>query len=391
MITRFRLVEWNRRKVIYDAILLSSVTVYITGSMIIGRWWLSRADDPASWEDLRIRAFGTCAFVMLTIILSIGPLARLNTKFLPVLYNRRHFGVLTFFIASAHAWFNIDWFLSRGREADLISIVTSWSNYATITLFPYEALGMIAITILFFMAATSHDFWLKHLTPKVWKMLHMAVYIAYGLLVMHVALGVMQTQHSLVIPILLSAAAIIVCFLHLCAGWRERSIDRGTATSKQGWILVGPPLSIPDGAARIVASERGERIAVFRKADQIGALTNVCAHQNGPLGEGRIIGGYVTCPWHGHQYRLEDGCAPEPFTDKIATHRVRINEGIVEVDSTPLLPGTRVALACWNHAVTQGHSMNQPAPREVEPTTIAAARCLRGAGHQPKKGDGADP
>ena len=359
MSTRLRLVKWNRAKLIYDAVLLGCVTVYITSSMIIGRRWLSPADDPASWEDLRIRAFGTCAFVMLAIILSVGPLARLNTKFLPVLYNRRHFGVLTFFVASAHAWFNIDWFLSRGKGADLVSIVTDWSNYATITLFPYDTLGMIAITVLFFMAATSHDFWLKHLTPRVWKILHMAVYIAFGLLVMHVALGVMQTQHSPLIPILLGAAAAIVCLLHLYTGWRERSIDRGTTTSPDGWIIVGPPLSIPDGAARIVATEFGERIAVFRKADRIGALTNVCAHQNGPLGEGRIIDGCVTCPWHGYQYRLEDGCAPEPFTDKIAIYRVRINKGIVEVDSTPLPPGTRVALASWIDAAAHSHSMKQ--------------------------------
>jgi hypothetical protein len=30
------------------------------------------------------------------------------------------------------------------------------------------------------------------------------------------------------------------------------------------------------------------------------------------------------------------------------------------IDLTPLPPGTRVALACWNNAVAQSHSMNQP-------------------------------
>src|SRR5258708_32299800 len=41
----------------------------------------------------------------------------------------------------------------------------------------------------------------------------------------------------------------------------------------------------------------GERIAVFRDGAQIGALSNLCAHQHGPIGEGRIIDGCVTCPW----------------------------------------------------------------------------------------------
>ena len=88
----------------------------------------------------------------------------------------------------------------------------------------------------------------------------------------------------------------------------------------------------------------GERIAVFRDGGQIGALTNLCAHQNGPLGEGRIIDGCVTCPWHGYQYRLEDGCAPPPFTEKLATYRVRVRNGVVEVDPRPLPPGTPAAI-----------------------------------------------
>ena len=66
---------------------------------------------------------------------------------------------------------------------------------------------------------------------------------------------------------------------------------------------------------------------MFRDGTQIGALTNVCAHQNGPIGEGRIINGCVTCPWHGYEYRLEDGCAPPPFTEKLATYRVRLRDG----------------------------------------------------------------
>ena len=71
---------------------------------------------------------------------------------------------------------------------------------------------------------------------------------------------------------------------------------------------------------------------------------NLCAHQHGPIGEGRIIDGCVTCPWHGYQYRLEDGCAPPPFTDKLVTYRVRVAHGVVEVDPRPLPPGTPAAI-----------------------------------------------
>jgi len=108
--------------------------------------------------------------------------------------------------------------------------------------------------------------------------------------------------------------------------------------------MVGAPSSIPDQGARIVAAPGGERIAIFRDGARLGALTNLCAHQNGPLGEGRIIDGCVTCPWHGYQYRLEDGCAPPPFTEKLATYRLRMRDGMVEVDPTALPPGTPASI-----------------------------------------------
>jgi nitrite reductase/ring-hydroxylating ferredoxin subunit len=234
--------------------------------------------------------------------------------------------------------------MRRGGR-DFVAIVTNLPHYGSIAHFPYETLGIIGLFALFLMAATSHDFWLEFLAPAVWKALHMAVYVVYGVLVMHVALGVMQFQHFPLIPALLAGAAATVSSLHLFASWREHAIDRGRDPCGDGWLNVGPPLSIPDGAARIIATRGGERIAVFRDGERIGALTNLCAHQNGPLGEGRIINGCVTCPWHGYQYRLEDGCAPPPFTEKLATYRVRINGGAVEVDPNPLPPGTRVALA----------------------------------------------
>jgi nitrite reductase/ring-hydroxylating ferredoxin subunit len=78
-------------------------------------------------------------------------------------------------------------------------------------------------------------------------------------------------------------------------------------------------------------------------------LTNLCAHQNGPIGEGRIIDGCVTCPWHGWQYRLADGCAPPPFTEKLATYPVRLRDGVIEVRPEPLPAGTPASLSlCVN-------------------------------------------
>lgn len=82
---------------------------------------------------------------------------------------------------------------------------------------------------------------------------------------------------------------------------------------------------------------------MFRHGERgakISALSNACKHQNGPLSEGRVIDGCVTCPWHGYQYRPEDGCSPPPFTEKVPTYRLKREGDLVLLDPRALAPGT---------------------------------------------------
>jgi nitrite reductase/ring-hydroxylating ferredoxin subunit/DMSO/TMAO reductase YedYZ heme-binding membrane subunit len=341
----FQAVQWSRDKLVYDGILLAAVTLYIA-TFIGVSYRIEPPKDLAAAIDVRIRAFGTCAFFMLTVILAIGPLARLHPWFRKLLFNRRHFGVLTFVIALLHAWFMIEWYEAQGNLPNLVAELTTWSDYGKFIGFPFKVIGFVALLLLFLLASTSHDFWLSFLSPPVWKWLHMTLYAAYGLVVLHVALGIMQYDRNPLIPLMLAASFALVTMLHLVAGWRERPRDRGLPATSDGWIVAGVPGAIPDKGALIVSTPGGERIAVFRDGTEIGALTNVCSHQNGPIGEGRIIDGCVTCPWHGYQYRLDDGCAPAPFTEKLATYRVRLKDGVIEVDPRALPPGTPAAIDC---------------------------------------------
>lgn len=345
MSTGYRAVQWNRDKLVYDAVMIAAVLIYIVAFFVIDTW-IEPPKDQLVAIDQRIRAFGSCAFLMLTVILCIGPLTRLDRRFLPLLYNRRHLGVLTFCIAAVHFWCMLDWYIAQNALPNIVGELTSWPDYAKFIGFPFKALGLFALLILFVMAATSHDFWLAFLTPADWKALHMAVYVAYALVVMHVSLGAMQSNRTPLIPIMLIGGFGTVTVLHLIAGSRERARDKGNAARSDGWLVVGTPRAIPDKQAVIVTAPAGERIAVFRDGNQIGALTNICAHQQGPIGEGRIIDGCVTCPWHNYQYRLEDGCAPPPYTEKLATYRVRLRDGVIEVDPRPLPPGTPAAIRC---------------------------------------------
>src|SRR5262249_48039438 len=183
-----------------------------------------------------------CASPIPPLPLGRGPFARFGRPLFPLLYNRRHFGVMTFLVASLHVWFMLDWYITLGALPSLAEELTRWPDYARFIGFPFKTLGIVAFMVLFLMAATSHDFWLVMLTPKAWKALHMAVYGAYGLVVMHVALGIMQTDRTPLIPLMLFGGFGAVAALHLVAGFRER--DRGTAV-RDGWIVVGPPRAIP--------------------------------------------------------------------------------------------------------------------------------------------------
>jgi nitrite reductase/ring-hydroxylating ferredoxin subunit len=133
-----------------------------------------------------------------------------------------------------------------------------------------------------------------------------------------------------------------VVSLHLVAAGRERRIDQARQQAAgDGFVEVCKVDRISEKCATIVPLS-GERVAVFRYDGKVSAISNVCQHQNGPLGEGRIIDGCVTCPWHGYQYQPETGASPAPFKEKVPTFRVKIVGGSVFVHPQPNAPGTYV-------------------------------------------------
>lgn len=331
----YRAVNWNRQKYLYDGALAGGVVLYLAGFVS-----LSLRDPNATLETALIRGLGTGALVLLTVILAIGPLARLDNRFLPLLYNRRHLGVTMCLLALGHAAFSLIQFHALGDVNPFVSLLTAAADPARPGAFPFELLGLAALLILLLMAATSHDFWLATLSAPMWKALHMLVYVAYGLLIGHVALGSLQTGTGPWPAVLILGTAAAVFVLHLVAGWRERRGDREPAV-RADWVDVCRVDEIRESRARM-AMVGGERIAVFRHEGKLSCVSNVCAHQNGPLGEGKIVDGCITCPWHGYQYRPEDGQSPPPFTEKIPTFNLRVVEGRVQVDSRPNPAGTRV-------------------------------------------------
>lgn len=366
MSTTYALVKWNANKRAYDRVLAGGVLAYVGLFVAVGRSAWTGA-EAISLEVLLLRALATCAFAMLHVVLCLGPLARLDPRLLPLVYNRRHLGVATFLVAAAHGTLAVGYYHGFGAVNPLVSLLASNTNYASWRAFPFEALGLGALAVLWLLAVSSHDFWQKQLGPSVWKSLHMLVYPAYALVVLHVALGALQTEGSLLYPALVGLGVTVVVGLHVTTGLRETRRDRAAATPRTAtkppsahvppaarpphaadtidWLDVGPAQGIPDGRARVVCLPGRERVAIFRHGLRLSAVTNVCAHQRGPLGEGRIVDGCITCPWHGWEYRPEDGRSPPPFQERIATYSLRVVGGRIELNPVPWPPGTPVELA----------------------------------------------
>lgn len=339
MSIEYKAVQWNRQKRAYDLVMVGCLGSYLLLFGVVTKTLFPRVTD----EILLIRAFGSAAFVMLHAILCIGPLCRLNPAFLPLLYNRRHAGVTCFLLGLVHAVLVVATYHAGSNVNPILSVFVSspWNN--SISGVPFQPFGFFALLILFLMAATSHDFWLTHLTAPVWKSLHMLVYAAYALLVLHVAFGALQGESSLVYVGAMTLGLAAVLALHVSAARKERTLDNPDAAASpadDGFVDAGAVADIPENRARIICLA-GERVAIFRYDGKISAVSNVCQHQNGPLGEGRIVAGCITCPWHGYQYLPDSGASPPPFTEKIPTFNVRVAQGRVWVDPKPNPAGKR--------------------------------------------------
>lgn len=105
--------------------------------------------------------------------------------------------------------------------------------------------------------------------------------------------------------------------------------DDWTAVADEATVQELQPLLVKAGGVEIV---------LVRERGSLYALLDRCAHQGGPLHEGRIENGCVVCPWHSSHYRLPDGAALSgPTAHPQPTVQVRVRDGKVEVrrNTTP--------------------------------------------------------
>ncbi len=87
---------------------------------------------------------------------------------------------------------------------------------------------------------------------------------------------------------------------------------------------------LDEGSAKEVVV--GDRIvAIFRHESELFALDGMCAHQGGPIAEGTVAHGCVTCPWHGWQYELRTGIQTINRQPLQETFEIREVDGRIEI------------------------------------------------------------
>jgi len=118
----------------------------------------------------------------------------------------------------------------------------------------------------------------------------------------------------------------------------ELVYGRGIGVNHDAWT-AGPAewtptcrlTDIPDGLMKGVQVE-GRSVLLHRNGVVVRAMENACSHMGGPLDDGKVSAGVVTCPWHGSQFRLSDGaCLHGPATFHQLRLEARVSNGTVEV------------------------------------------------------------
>jgi nitrite reductase/ring-hydroxylating ferredoxin subunit len=98
-----------------------------------------------------------------------------------------------------------------------------------------------------------------------------------------------------------------------------------------GWHYLMVAADLPeDQPVRQVVGE--VPVVAVRTAGQVHVLADRCSHMSGPLSDGDLADGCLTCPWHGSVFRLADGSvARGPATAPQPAFEVREVGGAIQV------------------------------------------------------------
>jgi nitrite reductase/ring-hydroxylating ferredoxin subunit/uncharacterized membrane protein len=130
-----------------------------------------------------------------------------------------------------------------------------------------------------------------------------------------------------------ATAATLGAYLGGHLAWRKGvNVDRHAWDHpSEEWADVAAENELEEGKPLAVTAG-DDRVLLVRDRGAVRAIADVCGHAGGPLHEGEIDDGCVTCPWHGSVFRLDDGSVVHgPATGPQPAYDVRTVAGRVSV------------------------------------------------------------
>ena len=98
------------------------------------------------------------------------------------------------------------------------------------------------------------------------------------------------------------------------------------------WVDIGSTEELSRAPLRHIAVMNRE-LAISFKDQSFGAVSNTCNHVGGPLGDGRLEGDYIVCPWHNWKFHRCSGVGEPGFEqDRVPAYPVKVENGRVLVN-----------------------------------------------------------
>jgi multimeric flavodoxin WrbA/nitrite reductase/ring-hydroxylating ferredoxin subunit len=118
-------------------------------------------------------------------------------------------------------------------------------------------------------------------------------------------------------------------------------------------------------------------IALVFKDGEFSAVSGRCNHVGGPLGEGRLEGHYVVCPWHYWKFHCRTGQGEPGYeSDRVPVHEVRVEDGRVLV--------RRVAATKRSRKPHEPHPLARTPRREEGPIRVLGLSTTAMTAGQPR-------
>jgi len=123
---------------------------------------------------------------------------------------------------------------------------------------------------------------------------------------------------------------VVIFILDTSLGW-EMYNYKMLSDDQIEYLEVADASDLGNGERLYIEIDQ-EPIVIFNIAGQLFAIADVCSHDDGPVGDGRLDGNEITCPRHGARFDIRTGkVLSMPAIVDIPAYPVRVKGGKIEV------------------------------------------------------------